>query len=665
MIHPRRTVRLPLLRSVGLANFSLYKLSPELTVDINPGVFCLAGANGLGKSSFIAALNFGLTGGVAPPTVSIQHLPKYRRDASRYSEKYFTGRIDELDRATAEVSLKFEIGDLAFHLTRNFFEPDSLRYLAVSTAHGERIVEHDSRLDSEARQDAYEELIVQATGLETFDQFVFLQHFVLSFDEWRHLLFWNERATELVLYLALGLNPDLAKRADELRKAATGAGSLARNFQYQATTSRRELRSVTAQLKTQANVQPAVLDRYTEAQGQHEGLLTERHRLSQALRDARLEFAEASARQLTIRNQYESAFQGRMGDPSLSRLHPVIGLTLSDNQCRVCGTQHEDGPASITSALRTSECPLCATQLPQQPPKSESRRLLQELDAQLHDATSRASSAALTVGRLEREASDIEGTLTTVESEIALFEAENELSTAFLKGDVHAELQRRVKDLESAVDVAMMRKSEQLQLRAQAIDSLEPIQTELLSAWRAAEVEFVPRFRRLAESFIGLPLQVQLDLGPGAFGIAHLALSVNTTHRRNSEQLSESQRFFLDIALRMSLAQHMTGDGACCIYVDTPEGALDIAYEARAGDMFSKFVADGDQVVMTANVNTSQLLRRMAQRCGHRFMQLVRMTEWTTLSDVQSSEEQLFTDAYELIERALAGDDMASGSENG
>ena len=69
--------------------------------------------------------------------------------------------------------------------------------------------------------------------------------------------------------------------------------------------------------------------------------------------------------------------------------------------------------------------------------------------------------------------------------------------------------------------------------------------------------------------------------------------------------------------------------------------------------MFATFAGHGDQIIMTANVNTSQLLKRMAARCGHPGMKLVRMTEWTTLSDVQSEEEALFTEAFNAIEAAL------------
>jgi hypothetical protein len=653
MAEGHRRVRLPVLTRISIKSFTLYRLRPELTVEARAGVFCLAGANGLGKSSFIAALNYALTGGVAPPSASIQQLSKYRRDTVRYSEAYFSGRIGEMDRPNAEASLEFSVGDYLFSITRGFFESYDLRALSVRDLNGNVLYEDGPLVDSEQRQLEYEEWLTRATGLQTFDQFVFLQHFVLSFDEWRRLLFWDPRATELVLYLALGLDPSLARRADELRKAASAAGSLARNAQYQATTARQELRKVSAELASAPGIDPAEVQRQASAQQRIDELVIDRHRLAQQTADARIELAEASARQLSIRTTYEERFAARISDRSVSGVHPLVSLTLSDNLCRVCGTQHDHQPEAILTALETHECPLCHAQLPEVKP-DHARRELQELDRRLREAAAQAASLARTAERLQNEARETENELRELQALIAAFESKHSVSLEALTRGDNADVQLRMDSLQSAVDVAMSRKEDQLRLRAEALAELQPIQTQLMQAWREAEVEFVPRFRGLAESFIGLPLQIELDQGPGMLESAHLVLKVDSSHRRKSEQLSESQRFFLDIALRMSLAQHMSGGTPACLYVDTPEGALDIAYEARAGEMFSSFVASGDQLVMTANVNTSQLLRRMASRCGNANMQLVRMTDWTTLSDVQVAEEGLFAEAFELIEKALA-----------
>jgi hypothetical protein len=135
-----------------------------------------------------------------------------------------------------------------------------------------------------------------------------------------------------------------------------------------------------------------------------------------------------------------------------------------------------------------------------------------------------------------------------------------------------------------------------------------------------------------------------------------LVLELRSSARREHHQLSESQRFFLDIALRMALAHFASNRTApATLFIDTPEGSLDIAYEARAGEMFAEFVATGHDILMTANVNTSQLLKKLARACGPDRMQLARMTEWGELSDVQLQEEELFVEAYAQIEEALLG----------
>jgi len=655
-----RTTRLPRLREVSLNSFSLYRVKPNVTIEIDRDVFCLAGANGLGKSTFIAALNYGLTGGVAPPNVRVDQLPRYQRDASIYGSRYFTGRINELDRPSASVGLRFSVGDMQYHIRRRFFAPHELDELSVEDSGGRVVVAHDPHLDAEQRNLAYEKRLLQDSGLQTFAQFVFLQHFVFSFDEHRHLLFWDTRATELVLYLALGLDPGLAKRVDELRKAAAAAGSQARNSQYQATLARNEMTQLLRQLKQRDSVGTAILDEYRELQTERERITAERNLLRTELMDARLEFAESSAMLMRKRQEYDQVFMQRLGQPEglgPTTLHPMIDQILADHLCRICGTQHTHGPVVIEAAIEARRCPLCDSDLTRpETTASNAQKLLVRLDGELVTLSSRTISLNKTIERLDHEVRLRQRDLADVITRASNLQERYQLPASIDDADNPKEslLRERIAQLEGSIEVSLGRKEEQLQLRAEALASYEPIQSSLKSAWNEAEVEFVPRFRRLAEEFIGLPLQVTLDAGSGISGMAHLALSVNSAHRRRADQLSESQRFFLDIALRMSLAQHMTrGEGTACLLIDTPEGALDIAYEAKAGDMFASFTAEGDQLVMTANVNTSQLLMRMAERCGRQRMQFVRMTEWTTLTDVQVEEDQLFDRAFRQIEDAL------------
>ena len=69
--------------------------------------------------------------------------------------------------------------------------------------------------------------------------------------------------------------------------------------------------------------------------------------------------------------------------------------------------------------------------------------------------------------------------------------------------------------------------------------------------------------------------------------------------------------------------------------------------------MFSEFAARGNAILMTANLRSSALLRRLAERQKQAGMQIERMTDWTDLSEVQQTEEGLFSEAYEEIDGAL------------
>lgn len=43
-------MKLPKISRIVIENFSLYKLQRKIEIDVNEGVMCLAGANGLGKN---------------------------------------------------------------------------------------------------------------------------------------------------------------------------------------------------------------------------------------------------------------------------------------------------------------------------------------------------------------------------------------------------------------------------------------------------------------------------------------------------------------------------------------------------------------------------------------------------------------------------------------
>ena len=640
---------LPVLRRVQLRNFSLYAHQRALDIELAEGVFCLAGANGLGKSSFLAAINFAYTGIVASPTRTFRGVKVYYEDSQRYSETFFDGRIEQEDRSLAEVSLDFQVGRHSYSLTRNLFQPEALTALKIEDDEGRSLLSSDSRSDRERHQ-AYAARITEDCRLGAFEYFVFAQHFLLTFDERRHLLFWDPKSADPALYLAFGLQPDDIVEAERIRLASEAEESNARNSQWQATIARNRLTQLgggdselTRQLRAERD----------ELAARAEEAADEADQANAAVDDALLKVAEVSAREQSLRNRYNQVFSLRLDSRSDPSLHPAVARLLSDKGCEVCGQTNDQQSTHVRAILDSGQCPLCLSTVEVKergPDFSE----LESLDAELAQAQETSGLAHSRLRRVQEESIERARRAAAMAEDLAGFEAKNseQLPDFSFAGD--STEQRAALELEyrSAVD----RRDEHRVKRDRLREQLIPLQERLTSAYQDAELVFVPLFRRLAKRFIGLDLDVFLERRQGSY---RLSLEVQGARRRTVTMLSESQRFFLEIALRMALIQHTTGEGnSASFLVDTPEGSLDIAYEARAGDMFADFVKSGYNMVMTANINASQLLVRLAERCGSDKMQLLRMTEWTPLSEVQAEEEELFDEAYARIETKLAASPM-------
>ena len=54
-----RKLTFPILQRIRLAHFSLYTLTDTIEFDFDEGIVCLAGANGLGKSTFLQVVGYG------------------------------------------------------------------------------------------------------------------------------------------------------------------------------------------------------------------------------------------------------------------------------------------------------------------------------------------------------------------------------------------------------------------------------------------------------------------------------------------------------------------------------------------------------------------------------------------------------------------------------
>jgi hypothetical protein len=196
---------------------------------------------------------------------------------------------------------------------------------------------------------------------------VFLQHFVLTFDESRHLLFWDPRALEQALYLAFGADSEIAASAERLRREMEKAESRGRNIQFHATGVFNRIQTLEEALGTSS---VSETEGEEELRERYDGLLKDRDRLEQEVdkieakaADAEIALADTSAALVSLRKDYDIAFARLTGRRSIVDSHPLIRSTLEDERCVLCGARGPTVSTALKTALKRHECPLCESKL--------------------------------------------------------------------------------------------------------------------------------------------------------------------------------------------------------------------------------------------------------------------------------------------------------------
>ncbi|MBC2845067.1 AAA family ATPase [Winogradskyella flava] len=644
----------PVITKVIINHFSLYSKQNLIEIDMDKSVFCLAGANGLGKSTFITILNYALTGIVRNPKRSFStdnSIPAFYSRNKAFANKYFEGRIDEKSRDVADVEVHFRIGEYEYVIKRGFFDVEELRYFS-RTKIGEvtnKIKDDELKLGDELCQ-SYMSSLTEDAGLSEFSQYAFLQHYVLTFDETHQLLFWDKEMMERVLYLFFGVDAKTAHLADGLRKKYKKLTSDSSNLQWDITQATRELEKLVSMASGSSKsdeIPKEVIEQYQLYTEQLNESITQLESYNHDIKQVQLEIADYSLNLNTLKREYEELFQKTLqsdsstieSDPKIIEILKVLQYAINESG------KIQEILNSLVSYIEENHAP---KKMNNKKGLDEVFKGLEQLDQKIIELSEKLNNSNQRETRVLKEQTELEKHISTIKAELLKIEDENDNFLNSLYNERGDDITDLVSRFKVQIENLKEKKEQSLEHKRATKAELKKLEKNLKGFYQNAEERFIPLFNEYAESFIGLELNIWLQSYDKGMT---LDLEVNDTRRKEAHQLSESQRYFLDIALRMALIEHASSK--CSLMIDTPEGSLDIAYENKAGKMFADFSAKGYQLLMTANINSSELLKEIAKNCKNDGMILERMIYWTTLSQVQIELESKIEGAYNEIEEIL------------
>lgn len=570
-----RKTFLPRILHVSLDGFApVFDRSVSFELQTGPNV--ILGGNGLGKTTLMQALVFGLTGGM-------------RREAElekrlRWSHKYFRGRaatnavveVDyALDRKRCSIRRTLRASGVAA------FRSDSAEW--VFEAEAERLFEKTLR----------------EAGFQSPNEFAFIVNRLLYLPESRRLLAWDGEA-QIRLLMAL-VGADAQEERFRYRRAELKRLDSAKRHVHV------ELGKITAEIQREsapAKLQPSPPRPAALLVGRLKAITENQSGLVGRLQRLNSDLSEISDEVEQLREQIE-VIEAGLVESAISETDATRSLAIRSlvtyGTCPACGTKQATLQRRAKENASKHRCELCG----------EGKVVLAEKSAALGELRAALATKLSEQGKLASRLASFREREATLAS--AALDTRRNLMTAIAEPAERA-TPLRVRPLSEEARIR------QIQLEREEAD----LQLQVDELGRALETEYQTFRGQIAESvrllgelysmyasrFLGTECTLTETAASDRFlNLAQFVPRFDGAARPTPESCSEAQRFFLDIAFRLAvldLARNLSGVPASFI-CETPESALDLSYRDNVVSMFLEFARQGHTLILTTNVQESTI----------------------------------------------------------
>lgn len=622
----------PLLRKLVVENYGLYP-GPDregrFEVQFRDGLTLILGANGLGKTTLVTLLFRMLTGtaDIDLPSGKIGSADLKLQNLDNWSRRQFAQRVNDSAR-NARATLQFQLGGCKFEVERRLAD---LTLIAISV----------DDVATATDEETYQKTVVATANLGSFADWILVLRTLVFFFEDRRTLVWDPGAQRQLLR-ALLLAPGEAQDWTNRERRILGLDSRMRNLQAAL---RREYKELYKVVQKEANA-PAVRQALAAAESRLEQLNEQHAILVQSLditdrarersrRDALRAEAEQDKKLRELERARLLAIEAHLPNADDS-IRFILARLMSDETCLVCGTGGlAEKRRALERALGERHCVVCDSSLaPVVDP------VVTEIsDERLHSL--KASHDALAIQAAEQAKARDDANAEHLAASARLAECVRERD----------EIDQKVQDLLLQLPPDQRRVTEQ----QRKLDGLSDLIADLRAELKVARTEFAEflgahrsrigefsesikaKFGEAARGFLFEESQLtwaprRMQVGQagadGAVEVEYPAFAVEMTgsdfesakRREDPNEVSESQREFIDLAFRMALVHVASPEGAATLVIDAPESSLDAVFVDRAAVVLDRFAkAPGsvaNRLVVTSNLGAGQLVPRLLKRAA-------------------------------------------------
>lgn len=650
-----RQIYLPELLSINIKNYTLYPNGLDYNFDFVKGVNLILGGNGMGKTTFVNIIRFGLIG-----------LYKKQRDYTRtykdkaiikrqlYPSDFFSARKDEriIINDEAMVNMSFKFNDARFEVRRSLESGDLLAVFVNGDTLAGKIISEDKyeKLSIEAKTEyllhSYELAVLQFSNL-SFDDLIFFVNEILFFGESHKTVLWNDGFegrydVQNELFNKYFNEPKLDIERQEAQRQARYFDSLSRHKSE-------DMRVITNLLnklskykenidinKENRNEEDIIKlnNKLLEMKSLLERIHGSRNIISQDISQLQGEINSTSLKAAEVdkeKNQVEKDLNTKLWE----QLNPQYDVYMKNIQlnhlCPMCNQPEEELVKKIEQ--EPTRCFVCSNEIHLIEDKELTLRYKEILSIQkglyqsIANKQRKIKALETEIEELDQEFKNIDIRRRAIQQQIRELEYKSVTNGQPVKLQaLYDEYERYSKEKEE-----YQKESAKYQALEQSLT--KQIENEILKNVS----RFSSIFASYAENFLGVSCSLAYEKYDST--MRRFYPVIDGKLRRHEEALSESQRFFIDHSFRMSILTFFYQTPSFYI-VETPDSSLDISYERNAANVFLRFLKNPNSIIITSNLNNSSFVSHLIE--NHEiFFSMVGLFDIAKKSAIQGTSDQL------------------------
>lgn len=614
-------IKFPVLKSLRIHNYQLFpgKDKKGINHELLPGITVIAGINGLGKTTLLNVMLRCLTGTREPKKFDPYNPAGGVHKMRSRQVEYFAQRVlDEAKAAT--VDAEFYFGHDLIRIKRSLNDLEILG-----------LWKNGTKVDGD--QGALRKAIIRFSGAgDEYDFFYVVRSFTFFLED-KVSLIWNpEGQFEIFRILFFGPKKarELAQLADEIKQIDSDY----RNRRVQLNKDRKRIEQTTAATQNLSELEKALRDaqlaaddiksRLEEHQTTLQQSLARRSAVTEKHEKLHLEVEEVTrSYQSLVETYFTTAF------PSLAETTQlVLNNITSGTGCLVCNNPHPKYPHAFLDQATKGCCPFCGD--------DTTTREKHSLDSSRKHRIDEAESR---LRELQQSRSVLGEELDRIESEVtARYQERSRLSSEYLKHKnaaetIQSKLPPSAEERDKQLAEINRKQAEMDALRADR-DAKTRDYADMLDVARQTmeklKERLTERFSYYAGEFLAERCTLSWEpakrsLGQEGEQLMFPQFTVEMTSalsratgspRKDEDQVSESQKEFIDLAFRMALFDAVREDGErAMLVIETPEASLDAVFVDQAGRLLRKFATEDKSahnvVIATTNLNRENMLRSL------------------------------------------------------